>query len=137
MSGGELGELCKSAGYRQPSDRVTTQILQSAAYEIAHIDQGVIGQVVKALNGALRGRSGRGRNVVEPSGAGDIDPAVDGVDPRSAGVGDDDAGCAEDSQSTDTPEPRVHRLLGKALATGDRDRHSDIRRGRVNFGGRI
>ena len=90
MAGGELGELGEAAGDGQPRDRMTAQIFQCAADEIAHVDQGVLGQTVKALHGALRGRAGRRGDVVEAGGARDIDPAVDRVDPGGAGIGNDD-----------------------------------------------
>ena len=116
---------------------MAAQILQGAANEVAHIDQGVIGQIVKMLYGALRGRAGRGRDMVEASGASDIDPAMDGMDPRGAGIGDDDAGRAEDREPADDPQPRVHRLFGKPFAAGDRDRHGDIGRRRAVFRGHV
>ena len=81
MSGPELGEFGKAASNGQPVDRVTAQILQCASHEITHVYQGVIGQAVKALDGALRGRASCRCDMVETSGAGDIDPAMDRVDP--------------------------------------------------------
>ena len=107
-------------------DRAAPQIFERAADKIAHVDQRVLGQIVKKLHRALRCRAGRRGDVALPGGAGDIDAAVDRMDPRGAGIGHDDPGGAEYRQPADNAEPRVHRPQGEAFAAGDRDRHGDI-----------
>ena len=62
----------------------------------------------------------------EAGGARDIDAAVDRMDPGRAGIGDYDAGGAEDRQAADDAEPAVERLGGERLAAGDRDLDLDI-----------
>ena len=126
MAGGELGQLGEPAGQGQLRDRMAAQIFERAADEIAHVDEGMLGQIVKQLHRALRGRAGRRGDVALTGGAGDVDAAVDRMDPRGAGIGHDDPGGAEHRQPADDAEPRVHRLEGEAFAAGDRDRHGDI-----------
>ena len=66
----------------------------------------IFGQAVELLHGRLGGRAGRAGDVVEARGAGDVDAAMDRVDPGRAGIGHDDAGGAEDRQAADDAEPR-------------------------------
>ena len=47
MAGGELGELGEAAGQGQMRDRMAAQIFERAADKIAHVDEGVLGQIVK------------------------------------------------------------------------------------------
>ena len=51
---------------------------------------------------------------------------MDRVDPGRAGIGNDDAGGAEDRQPADDAEPRIHGALGERLAAGDRDLDLDV-----------
>ena len=86
-------------------------------------------------------RAGRAGDVGEAGGAGDIDAAVDRVDPGRAGIRHDDAGGAEDREAADDAEPAIERLGGERFAAGDRDLDLDIaarlRRGRdLGDGGR-
>ena len=128
MAGGELGQLGEAAGQGQARHRMPAQVFQRAADEIAHLDQRLLGQPVETLHGALRGRAGRGGDMVDPGGAGHIDAAVDRVDPRRAGIRHDNAGRPQHRQPADDAEPRVHRLFGETLAARDRDRDGDIGR---------
>ena len=63
---------------------------------------------------------------VEARGAGDVDAAMDRVDPGRAGIGHDDAGGAEDRQSADDAEPPVQGLGGERLAAGNGDLDLDV-----------
>src|SRR5579862_7387890 len=56
----QLAELAETAGDGQTLDRVAAQILERAAGEIAHINQGNVGQLVEALHRRLGGRAGAG-----------------------------------------------------------------------------
>ena len=109
--------------------RVAAQIFQHAAGEIAHVDQG--------LSRAGRRAPARAFSEVEPvapatwveaAGAGDIDAAMDRVDPGRAGIGNDHARGAEDRQPADDAEPRIERLLRNRLAARNGDLDLDIRR---------
>ena len=64
----------------------------------------------------------------EPGGARDVDAAMDGVDPGGAGIGDDDAGGAEDRKAADHAQARIQRPLGDLLSAWNGDFHRDIHR---------
>ncbi len=81
MPGGELGQLGETAGDRQPVDRMGAQIFERAADKIAHVDQPVVGEIIEALHGALRGGARRRGDVNKPGGAGDIDATLDRMNP--------------------------------------------------------
>ena len=78
------------------------------------------------MHGGLGCRAGRAGDVREARGAGDIDAAMDRMDPGRAGIGHDDAGGAEDRQSADDAEPPVEGLGGQRLAAGNGDLDLDI-----------
>ena len=101
-------------------------MFQHAADEIAHVDQRALGQVVVALDRGFGGRSGCPGDMGQPGRPGDVDPAVDGVDPGGAGIGDDDPGRAEDRQAAEDAEPRIHRLFRQFLAAGNGNLDLDI-----------
>src|SRR6516225_4650506 len=132
MSGGELGEFGETTGEGQACDRMSAQIFQRRSDKIAHINQRMIGEAVKMLNRLLRGSTCRGSNVTEAGSTSDIDPAMDGMDPGSAGIGDNDARRAKDRQPSDDTQPRVHGFFGEPFTAGDRNRDGHIgRRGAV------
>ena len=64
--------------------------------------------------------------------AGDVDAAMDRMDPGRAGIGHDDAGGAEDRQAADDAEPAVEGLLRQGLAARDRDLDARRRRARLS-----
>src|SRR6202012_3862835 len=72
------------------------------------------------------GRSGCACDVGESEGAGDVDAFVDGGDPGGAGVGDDDAGGAEDGEAAEDSQTGIHGLLGDLFAVGDGDFDDDV-----------
>ena len=92
----QLGELGEAARQREPGHRMPAEILQRAADEVAHVDQRDLRQPVQDLDRALRGAARRGRDVGEAGCTGDVDPAMDRVDPRRAAVGDHDPGRPQD-----------------------------------------
>ena len=123
MPGGELGELGEPARYGQPRDRMSGADIsvcrrQNRPYRSA---RGRAGRKVAARR-ASDVAPVAAAMCVEPGGAGDVDAALDRMDPGRAGIGHDDPGGAEDRQPADDAEPRVHGLFGEALAAGDRDR---------------
>ena len=126
MAGRELGELGEAAGQRDPRDRVAAQIFERAADEIAHVDQRELGQTIERLDGALRGRAGGRGDMGQARRARHVDAAVDRMDPRRAGIGDDDAGRAEDREAADDAEPAVGGPPRQDLAARDRDRDLEI-----------
>ena len=63
----------------------------------------------------------RSGDVGEPRGAGDVDAALDRMNPGRARIGHDDAGGAEDRQAADDAEPAVERLRRQRLAARDRN----------------
>src|SRR6516162_8955025 len=113
VAGAELCQLAEPPSDREPLDRMPAQIFQHAADEVAHVDQRVVGKIVETLYSALRSRAGSRRDVGEAGGAGNIYPAMDGMDPGGAGIRNDNTGRTEDGQSPDDSQPRVHRLFRK------------------------
>ena len=93
----------------------------SAADEIAHVDQRMVGQAVAGADGGLGRVAGRRADMGAAARARDVDAAMDRMDPGRAGIGHDDAGRAEDRQAADDAEPAVGGALGDLLAAGDRD----------------
>ncbi len=109
------------------ANRVAAQIFQHPADEIAHVDQRRLGQVVQAGDRRLRGRAGGAGDVVQADGAGDVDAAMDRIDPGGAGIGDDDAGGAQDRQTADDAEATVQRPLRELRAAGYRQLDNSVR----------
>ena len=95
----ELGHLGDAAGDRHARHGMIAKIFQHAAYEIAHVDELYLVQAVEFLHGGLGSVAGGAGDVGEPHGAGDVDTAMDGVNPGRARVRDDDAGGAEDGDA--------------------------------------
>ena len=62
--------------------------------------------------------AGRAGDMVESRRPRNIDALVDAVDPGRAGIGDHDAGRAEDGDSADNAETRVERLQRQLFAVG-------------------
>ena len=137
---GELGHLADAAGDGDALHGMGAQIFEHAADEIAHVDQRDLGQVVQFLDGRFGRRAGRAGDLREARRAGDIDAAINRMDPGRAGIGHDDAGGAEDRQSADDAEPPVEGLGGQRLAAGNGDLDLDIAGiavGRGNLGDSI
>ena len=101
-------------------------VFQHAAGEIAHVDQRGLGQDEQLLHGGLGGGAGGAGDVVEAGALGDIDAAMDGMNPGRAGVRHDNAGGAENGQAADDAEPGIQGALGDPLAAGDGDFDDDI-----------
>ena len=74
------------------------------------------------LHGDLGGIAGRAGDMGKAHGARHIDAAMDGVNPGRAGIGDDDAGRAEDRYAAENAEAAVERALRHLLAV----RHGDL-----------
>ena len=115
----QLGHLGDAAGDRDARHGMVADVFQHAADEIAHVDQLHLVQAVQLLHGQLGSVAGGAGDMGEAHGAGDVDAAMDGVNPGRAGIGDDDAGRAEDRDAADDAEARVERALGHPVAAGN------------------
>ena len=126
VSFGQLADLGESAANDDTRHRVSAEIFQHTAGKIAHVDHCVVRQTQQFL-GFFLGRFSRtpGNQGFTP-GAGDIDAAMDRFDPRSAGIGDNDAGRAQDRNPAENAEARVPGFLGQSCATFDRYGHDDV-----------
>ena len=102
------------------------QIFERTTDKITHIEQGNERQPVKRRHGFLRGRTGGCGNMGQMSGAGDINPAMDRMDPGRTGIGNDDAGRTKNGKPADDAKPFVPGLFGKGYAIFHRDCHLDI-----------
>ena len=89
---------------------------EQRAGEIAHLDQRMIGQPMQRADRGLGGFARRRADMRASARAGDVDAAVDRVDPGRAGIGHHDAGRAEDRQAADDAEPAVGGALGEFFA---------------------
>ena len=69
----ELGHFGETARDRNPRDRVLPQIFKHAADEVTHFDQGCVRQSMHALDGGLRRGAGCACDVLDSTGAGDVD----------------------------------------------------------------
>src|ERR1700752_3852232 len=67
--------------------------------------------------------------MADARGAGDIDAAMNGLDPGGAGIRHDNAGRAEDGQAAHNAKPGIERALGDFFAARNRDLDDDIARG--------
>jgi hypothetical protein len=105
---------------------VLAEVLEETAGEVAHIDHCFKWQIIKRADGAFRCRSGAAGEVIEATGAGDVDALMNRGDPGGAGEGVDDAGSAEDRQSSRDAKAGVPGFLGKLLAVRDRDFDLDV-----------
>ncbi len=117
----ELGHFGKASGDRHFGDLVRAQIFQHAAYKIAHLDQRDVRQSMQHLDRRFRSRAGRSGDMGKPGGAGDIDPAMNRVDPCGAGIGHDNPRGAQDREAADDAEPPVQRSLCDFFAAWNRD----------------
>jgi hypothetical protein len=76
---------------------------------------------VKALHGNL-GCIPRGAcDVLKPGGAGDVDPAMDRMNPSGAGERDDNASRSKYRKAADDAKPLIERFLSQRFAAGDGD----------------
>jgi len=105
-----------------------------ATDEIAHIQQRRIGQAVQGLHGLFGGSSRRRRDMGQAQGAGDIDAAMNAVDPGRAGKGNDNPGRAEDGQAALDAQARIEGLFRQRRAVIDTDLDNPIATG-AGFGG--
>ena len=122
----ELRHLAYATGDGDARDRMSPQIFQHAADEIAHVDQRDLLQVMQLLHRRFGSSAGRAGDMGEACGAGDIDAAMDRVDPGRAGIGNDDPCRAEDREPADDAEAAVQSLGGKRLSAGNGDLDLDI-----------
>ncbi len=83
-------------------------------------------QGVQLLRGDLGGVAGGAGDMGEPHGAGDVDAAMDGVNPGRAGIGMTMPGRSEDRDAAQNAEARVERALGHRLAAGHGDLDLDV-----------
>ena len=130
----KLGHLAHAAGDADARHRISPQIFQHAADEIAHVDQRDFVQAVQLLHRLFAGIACRARDMLQAHRARDVDAAVDRMDPRRAGIRHDDAGRAEDGDAADDAEPAVQRALGDFLAAGHRDLDHHIARAAARRG---
>ncbi len=117
----EFDHFGEAAGYRHLGDVVRAQIFQHAAYKIAHLDQADIRQPMQRLDSGFRSRAGRSGDMGKPGRAGDIDPAMNRIDPRGAGKRHDNPCRAQDREAANNAEPPVERSLGDFFASWNRD----------------
>lgn len=128
MPGGQLAELGEAAHQAEPLDGVAGHILQHGADEIAHVEQGQLRQPQQFGGHALRRGAGAPGEMGEPGGARDVDPAADGIDPCRTGVGDHDAGGAEDGDPAHDADAGVPGAPAQLLAAVHRDLDHRIQR---------
>ena len=136
----QLADLAEPAADRHPVHRVRAEVFEQASGEIPHVQHRFQRQSVMGANRIFRSRSGAARHVAEPHGAGHIDAAMDGGNPRRAGERVHDARGAEDGKPADDAEPRVPRLLRQRFAArnGNLDfgrRAAQLRDGRASSSG--
>ena len=117
----ELGHFGEASGDRHFGDLVRAQIFQHAAYKIAHLDQRDVRQSMQRLDRRFRSRAGRSGDMGKPGGAGDIDPAMNRVDPCGAGKWHDNPRRAQNREAADDAEPPVERSLCDFFAAWNRD----------------
>ena len=91
----QLDQFGKAASNTDMLNRMFAQVFQHAANKITHIKDRFVGQIVIGANGGLRRFAGGTRNVGAARGAGDIDAAMDRMDPCRTAKRDDNAGCAK------------------------------------------
>ncbi len=115
----ELGHLREPARNRHLGHGMGAQIFEHPANEIAHIDECGLRQAIELLYRCFRTRAGRARDQGMAGGTRDIDAAANGIDPRRAGIGHDNAGGPEDREASDDAEPQVERLLRERFAARD------------------
>ena len=123
---GELGDLGDAAGDGHPRDRVLAQIFEHAADEIAHVDQGGVGQAVELLHRGLGGASRGAGDMGDAGRARHVDALMDRRDPGGAGIGHDHAGGAEDRQPAENAEPRIQGLGRELFAVRNGDLDLDV-----------
>ena len=102
----ELHHLGEAAGDGDARHGIALQVFEHAADEVAHVDQRRLGKPEQLLHGGLGRRAGRAGDVRDPGGAGDVDAAVDRVNPGGARERHHDARRAEDRQAADDTEAR-------------------------------
>ena len=112
----ELRHLAYTTGNGDARDRMSPQIFQHAADEIAHVDQRDLLQVMQLLHRRFGSSAGRAGDMGEACGAGDIDAAMDRVDPGRAGIGNDDPCRAEDREPADDAEAAVQKSLAASAS---------------------
>ena len=122
----QLGHLGNAAGDGDARHRMAAHIFEHSADEISHVDQCDLRQAVKFLNRGFRTAAGRTGDVREAGGARHIDAAMNGVDPRRARIGHDDARRAEDRQAADDAETAVQRLRRQFHAARNRNFHVGV-----------
>ena len=130
----EFGEFAEAAADCEFREGMFPEVLEQAADEIAHVEHRSIRESVAGLYGFFTGGTGASGHMREARGAGDVDAALDRVNPRRAGVRDDDSGGAEDGESAHDAEARVPGVLCQFLAVGDGQRDDDISRAAVGCG---
>ena len=104
------------------------QVFEEPAGEVAHVDDVRLRQAVEALDEPLRGRADGGGDVVRAGGSGDVDAAMDRVDPGGAGIGHHDARRAEHREPADDAEARVPGAQRQRLAAGDGEGDTHVAR---------
>ncbi|KGC52754.1 cobalamin biosynthesis CbiD domain protein [Burkholderia pseudomallei] len=134
MARRELAQLAEAAAQREPRDARAAQVLEHRAREIAHLDQRDVGQAVARAHRVLARVAGARGDVRDAVGARDVDPLMNRRDVRGARERPHDARRAENRQSADDAEARVHRLARERLAVLDADR--DVEAARIAVLGR-
>ena len=127
---GELRHLGRAASDSDAVDRMGAQILEQAAGEIAHLDQGVVGQTMQEADRRLGGLAGRRADMGAAARPGDVDAAHDRTDPGRTGIRYNNAGRAEDREAPDDAEPAVGRAFRDLRAAGHGDLDDRVRRDR-------
>ena len=126
MTLGKLDQFGKPAGNADKLDRVLAQIFQHPAHKIAHIKDRFIGQAIECPNGGLGRFSRRTGDMVSAGGAGNINAAMDGMDPRRTAKRDDNPRGSQHRKTTDNAQTRVPRFGGNFLPAGNGNFDLDI-----------
>ena len=122
----ELHHLREAAGDGDARHGIALQVLQHPADEVAHVDECGLGKSEQLLYSRFGRRAGRPGDVRDPRCAGDVDPAMDRMNPGGARERHHDAGGSEDRQAADDAKTSVERFLREFLAVGNRDLDHDI-----------
>ena len=122
----EFGEFAEAAADCEFREGMLAEVLEQAADEIAHVEHRFVRESVASLYGFFAGGTGASGHMREARGTGDVNAALDRVNPRRAGVRDDDSGRAEDGESAHDAETRIPGVLRQFLAVGDGQRDDDI-----------
>ena len=90
-------------------------MLEHRAHKVAHFDQGDFRQVVDTAHGVFTGVAGAGGDMQVAIGFGHVDALVDRGDIGRAGERTDDAAGAQNRQSAENAQARIHGFQGQGF----------------------